>query len=309
MSLTFTKALTTGLRVTDSVRKNSPKEQVLSYYEKAGPDYEVWSRKFNMHFGYYEQGVSPFRREALLENMNRKVLSTLGIKDTDQMLIDMGCGLGGTLRFAARNYPHLELKGVTIVPWQIKKGNQLNKAEGLNRAIQLLQEDYSHTSIPDNSVDLVLAIESSCYAGGTDKGDLLSEIHRILRPGGRFVVADGLLRHRQPMNYLVKNIYRRLCDSWALSGLGVLPDMERTLNALGFEEMRSEDISWNVAPSVAHVPGTVLFFLIRQLLFGKEKMNKERWDNLRSPLLTIIIGLVRSHFGYYLISGTKQSIL
>jgi hypothetical protein len=42
------------------------------------------------------------------------------------------------------------------------------------------------------------------------------------------------------------------------------------------------------------------------LFFGKEPMTKERWDNLKSPLFTMVLGSARSHFGYYLISGTKS---
>lgn len=285
--------------------KAGSKDRILAYYEKAGPDYEAWSPNFNMHFGFYQRGINPFRREDLLENMNRKVLSKLSITDDDQQLVDMGCGLGATLRYAAKQHPHLDLKGITIVPWQVEHGTQINESSGFGSRIQLVEEDYRCTSIPDNSADVVLAIESSCYAGGSGKEDLTSEIYRILKPGGRFVIADGFIRTTKPMNRMVKSIYRLLSESWALKGLGVVPAMETGLKKTGFKKVQIEDISWRVAPSVAHVPFTVISFLVKQWLFGKREMTQERWDNLKSPLLTLIIGLIRSHFGYFLISGKK----
>lgn len=300
---------TIGVSVPSSVKRSEhkrSKERILAYYEEAGPDYEVWSQNFNMHFGYCQRGINPLRREDLLQNMNRKVLTALQISAKDQVLVDMGCGLGGTLRYAASRHPHLALTGVTIVPWQVDKGTQLNQAAGLSSQVQIMNADYRQTSLPDNSVDVVLAIESSCYAGGESKEDLLAEMYRILRPGGRFVIADGFIRTTKPMNGLVRRIYEVLRDSWALTGLGVVPMIERSLDEIGFEKVKIEDVSWNVAPSVAHVPGTVISFLLKQLFFGKRPMNKERWDNLKSPILTMIIGLIRSHFGYFLISGTKQ---
>src|SRR5277367_5761924 len=69
------------------------------YYSEAGPDYAAWSREFNMHFGYYRAGANPFGREAMLEQMNTEVLSRLQLNGIPEpQLLDLGCGLGATLR-------------------------------------------------------------------------------------------------------------------------------------------------------------------------------------------------------------------
>src|SRR5262245_46898250 len=74
------------------------------YYSEAGPDYAAWSREFNMHFGYYYAGANPFHREAMLEQMNAEVLARLKVDGiAEPQLLDLGCGLGATLRsFACR---------------------------------------------------------------------------------------------------------------------------------------------------------------------------------------------------------------
>ena len=49
------------------------RDRLIAYYENAAPDYGEWSRGFNMHFGFYRRGVNRFRRETMLEEMNRQV--------------------------------------------------------------------------------------------------------------------------------------------------------------------------------------------------------------------------------------------
>src|SRR5579862_7686051 len=84
------------------------------YYSEAGPDYAAWSREFNMHFGYYRAGRNPFQRESMLEQMNREVLGRLYLDGiAEPRLLDLGCGLGATLRSTARRMPNAQLLGVT----------------------------------------------------------------------------------------------------------------------------------------------------------------------------------------------------
>jgi cyclopropane fatty-acyl-phospholipid synthase-like methyltransferase len=291
----------------DSGKVLSKKDRVITYYENAGPDYQAWSKNYNMHFGYFEKGINPLNREAMLENLNLQVFKRLQIERyAHGTIADFGCGLGASLRFGVKHFPNIKMKGITIVPWQVAHAGELCKQSPASSRIEILEADYTRTRFEPNSIDAVIAIESSCYAAGDNKADLLKEIHRVLKPGGKFVISDGFLKHGKPLNKFLDTAYNTLCNSWALDELGNIQEVERTLQWLGFYNIKVEDISLNVAPSVAHVPWTVFTFLIKQFIAGKKKMSKERWDNLKSPLLTMILGSARSHFGYYLVSGTKQ---
>ena len=57
----------------------SRNERLIAYYEGSGPDFAEWSTGFNMHFGYFRAGLNPFRREGMLNEMNRQVLERLGL--------------------------------------------------------------------------------------------------------------------------------------------------------------------------------------------------------------------------------------
>ena len=83
-----------------------PQIGLEQYYREAGPDYAAWSREFNMHFGYYRAGLNPLRRESMLEQMNTEVLVRLNVNHlAEPQLLDLGCGLGATLRSFARRLP------------------------------------------------------------------------------------------------------------------------------------------------------------------------------------------------------------
>lgn len=298
-----------------TIRTSAPAEEATSaasfqrYYQEAGPDYAAWSAHFNMHFGYFRRGMNPFNREAMLERMNREVLHRLRLdRDSDDCapvrILDMGCGLGATLRSIARRLPAAELNGITLVPWQLEQGRHLNQSCSQAPHIALTLGDYQHTAYPSASFDALYAIESSCYARGANKSDFLRESHRLLRPGGRMVIADGFLgpgKLRGPQ----KRICRTLCDCWAIETLGEIGPFTRELERLGFRDVVVEPIQSRVTPSVLHVPWVTLKFLLVSVAFGKRRMTRARWNNVLAPILLPFVGFPVGPMTYYIISATR----
>lgn len=187
-----------------------------------------------MHFGYYRAGANPLRRESMDE---RRGASRLRLADDPKlMLLDLGCGLGATLRSIARRLPHSRLLGLTRVPWQVEHAHALNVAAACDERVRVIQGDYEDTSLPSGSVDGAYALESSCHGHGADKSALLWKGHRLLRPGGRLVVADGFLSDGRFCSAVQQRIYRRLCGCWVIEELGQLHLLTAGLKKLGFTD-------------------------------------------------------------------------
>jgi len=281
---------------------------IRQHYEYAGPDYEYWSQNFNLHFGYYRKGLNALNRESLLEEMNQQVLKRLQIPlDSSDTLLDLGCGLGATSRAAARSYPTLLLQGISIVPYQIKRAQELNEQARLDERIGILEGDFRKIPFRDEAVNYAIGVESTCHCEGDDKSAVMSEMHRVLKPGGRFVIADVLRKHDRPIRGMLGKAYRGLCDCWALESFAEKGALKRKLEDLGFKDIRFEEVSWHVAPSVMHVPGVIAKWIFRELQRDrKEALKKERVEHVKASFLSIILGLARPHFGYYLISGRKN---
>jgi cyclopropane fatty-acyl-phospholipid synthase-like methyltransferase len=260
-----------------------------------------------MHFGYYRAGANPLNRESMLEQMNAEVLARLNVNDiAAPWLLDLGCGLGATLRSFARRLPHARLLGLTRVPWQVRHAQALNDAAGCGERVRVIEGDYEDTMMPAGSYDGAYALESSCHAHGADKSALLGEAHRLLRPGGRLVVADGFLGSDRFVSALQQRIYRKLCECWVIEELAQLDLFTARLEQLGFTDITVEHLQLRVAPSVAHVPWVTLKFLLTDVVFGKRKMTRARWNNVLAPVLLPLVSAPLGPMTYCMITATKR---
>ncbi len=272
-------------------------EAMVRYYSEAGPDYAAWSCGFNMHFGYWEAGLNPFHREALLERMNEVVTASL---EGCRKVLDMGCGLGATARSLAARSPRGRVTGITVVPWQVERAREATAA---GERVEFFEEDYTQTDFGNTEFDGAYAIESFCHGPGRDKAACIRETARILRSGGKFVMADGFLKKRTQLPRWLAFCHKKLCECWSMDSLPVLPEVLNCLEAEGFRVTAVEDVSWRVAVSVAHVP----FVTARFLLAQRSRLSKERRNNLLAPLLTGVVGLARAYSGYYILRAEKTS--
>ena len=282
--------------------KPSTEEVTTHFYNEATEDYEFWSKDFNMHFGYYIPfKTNLFKRDTMLNEMNKQIFKRLNLKSKKNLIADLGCGMGGTMRYALTNYTNKSshIFGVTLSPFQVEEGNKLLK--NLNGLI--LQENYNHTTFKDNSIDGAYAIESFCHDGHDIES--FKEAYRILKPGGSLVIADAFLK-KQPEELCTGSnfCYQKLCEGWSLKRLATIHQLEHELHEIGFKHVNIEDISFRVAPSVLHVPFAITGFMLKKLFLGKT-IKKESFNNLKGSLFALLSGLHMKSFGYYLITITK----
>jgi len=281
-------------------------DRAVEYYSSAGPDFAMWSRKFNMHFGYYEQGMNPLRLEPMLERMNARVTDELGLPSQgSKLLLDMGCGLGATARYIARNYQDSFINCVTCVPWQIEHGRELTAEVNLHRKVVFFLADFADTPFSDGLFDGLYAIESSRYARGSDKGEFLKEAFRLLKPGSRIALTDGFLKDAANIDPLTQLLYAKSCEAWAIDEFADIDVFAAMMDEAGFEDIRIEELSWKIAPSVAHVPVTALKFLYKALVEDRNSLRGSRLGHLTAPIYGALLGLRRNRFGYFLVSARK----
>jgi MPBQ/MSBQ methyltransferase len=292
--------------MTIDVSRGTQHDRLVAYYEEAGPDFAQWSAGFNMHFGYYRRGLNPFRRERMLSEMNRQVLDRLRLASgSGGRVVDLGCGVGATLREAAARFPSAEICGITVVPWQVEKGNAWNQRLGIHPRARLELRDYTDSGFPASSADGAYAIESACHAPGGDKEPFVREAARILKSGARLVVADGFRKnHTRPFGPVASRLHHTLCESFVLPELADIELFAAALTRHGFGDIHIEDASWRVAPSALHAPAAVVWFALKKSLRG-ERLGRWSISNLKGSALSAVVGALRWKFGYYIVSARR----
>lgn len=295
MNTTLSHTTHTGLKKTHATSK-----EIKTFYDEATEDYTFWSQDFNMHFGYFSVGkTNLFLRDTMLNEMNTQVLKRLELPSSKQLIADLGCGMGGTMRHFLQNHPLLSMIGVTLSDFQVTEGNKLLK----KFPAVIIKEDFRNTSIPSNSVDGAIAVESFCHTGHSIA--TLKEAYRILKPSKKLVIGDAFLKKSPNKLCLGSSFsYKKLCEKWSLEGLGVIAQVKENLKEIGFSKVTVEDISFRVAPSVFHVPFAIPLFLLKKIL-KREPIKKQSWDNLKASFYALTSGLHMKDFGYYLITAEK----
>lgn len=107
---------------------------------------------------------------------------------TGEVCVDLGSGRGtDALRMADEVGSDGFVWGIDIADGMLEKARATAARLGATN-VRFEKAELEHLPIPNQSVDLVI---SNCVLNhARDKAAVWSEIHRILKPGGRFVVSD-----------------------------------------------------------------------------------------------------------------------
>lgn len=112
----------------------------------------------------------------------------------EHQILDLCCGQGRhSLELARRGYPNIN--GLDFSQLLIDIAKQRAVAAGLDKKTTFQQGDASHLPYPTHSFDVVMCLGNSFgyFHSVNDDVLVLSEIARVLKPGGRLVLdlADG----------------------------------------------------------------------------------------------------------------------
>ena len=182
-------------------------------------EYDAWTQDGileyywgeHIHLGYYnqEEMEAGYKKKDFIQAKYDFVDEMMKLGGIDQdvgkdvKVLDVGCGVGGTSRYLAKNLgPKAEVTGITLSPNQVARAQELAVEQDVPNAkftvMNALEMDF-----PDNSFDVVWACESGEHM--PDKKKYIEEMMRVLKPGGKFVMATWCQRDDRTVPFTDKD--------------------------------------------------------------------------------------------------------
>lgn len=107
-----------------------------------------------------------------------------GVELAGRRVLEVGCGRGGNCSYLTRYEAAAPMVGFDLSPTNLDLCRVFHRLSGLSFSCG----DAQALPFADASFDVVVNLESAhCYP---DLAAFLSEVHRVLRPGGVFCLAD-----------------------------------------------------------------------------------------------------------------------
>jgi SAM-dependent methyltransferase len=131
------------------------------------------------------------------------------LPDNPKRILDLGCNVGALLKNLTLWYPDAQIFGVDI------NAKALEKARVLVPNADIRLSGGESLPFEDDTFDLVTSFEVLEHVPESLRRVVFSEVERILRPGGTFVISvphKGLFRWMDSNNFrfLFPNFYKRV---------------------------------------------------------------------------------------------------
>jgi len=254
------------------------KEEIVRYYDQCQIDYSLfWDLNHSraMHAGYWDETTRSLRDA--LKRENEVLAERVRICKRDRVL-DAGCGVGGSSLFLAQKYG-CDVVGISLSGKQVQRASTIAEKAQIHPKPSFLVGDYTHTGFEKHSFDVVWAVESVCHA--SNKEDFVAEAARLLKTGGRLILADGFALKDHPL-------MDKWLKGWGVPSLETAEDFIAMLKRHGFSNIEFQDATPHVMPSAKR--------LYLYSLFGVPLSKLGEWVGLRTSVQTENLLSARYHY-------------
>jgi arsenite methyltransferase len=175
-----------------------------------------------------------------------------------ETVVDLGAGAGIDVFLAARKVgEHGRVIGVDMTADMVSRGQQLAQEYGFAN-VEFRLGEIEHLPLEADSVDVII---SNCVINLTaDKLVSFREIHRVLKPGGRFLISDLVTAGDLPDDV------RRSFAAWANCLAGAMEKVAylKTIRQAGFTEVSVvSEAPYKEADLDARLKGKILSVKVR----------------------------------------------
>jgi cyclopropane-fatty-acyl-phospholipid synthase len=209
--------------------KDENRDAIQFHYDVSNEFYKLWlDRAMVYSCGYFEEPDSGLdeAQQAKLEHICRKLLLQPG-----ERLLDIGCGWGALVIYAARNYG-VYAHGVTLSEKQLSVARQRIAEAGLEDRVTVEFKDYRDLR-EEAAYDKVASVGMFEHVGLKNLPLYFSSVHRLLKPDGLFL--NHGITHVQPG--WKKNVWTRFINRYVFPDgqLDTISNIQSVMERSSFE--------------------------------------------------------------------------
>jgi len=203
---------------------------------------ECWGGE-NHHLGIFDDTDNFF--EAAVK-ANENLVGRLSITP-ETLILDVGSGFCGLPRYLAKNTDCQKVFGLNLSEKENEYARIKNAEENLDEKINVIDGDYNNMPFSDDEFDILVSQDAMLHS--PDKGRLVGECARVLKPGGTFVFSDIL-----EMDTLSREEAERVYARVKTPNIATYNLYKEKLREAGFEILEIQDLgSSNLARSYQEV--------------------------------------------------------
>ncbi len=218
---------------------------VRSYYDRHTPSFVTYGQgggEGAIHRAVWGPGTTT-RDEAFhfVEDRIADVapgLSPAPLRTRPAHVVDLGCGVGGSLCYLAGQLP-IQGTGLTLSPIQARHATTRIHKAGLTGRVRCLEGDFCDPPADIPPADVVFAIES--FVHGPDPALFFAASHRLLCPGGILIICDDFARATTDPGASVA--LRRYRQGWHINTLLLPEQLQEVAGDHGFTHEHTTDLT------------------------------------------------------------------
>ena len=119
--------------------------------------------------------------------------------DSGSTVLDIGSGYGGAARRLVERF-NCRVTCVNVAEAENVRNRELNESAGVADRIEVIDGTFESIPLADASVDFAWCQDAILHSG--DRQQVLAEVDRVLKPGGRFVFTDPMMSDDCPAGVL-----------------------------------------------------------------------------------------------------------
>jgi tocopherol O-methyltransferase len=215
--------------------RTNDKHRIIEHYDLLSPYYRsLWGE--HLHHGYWIRGDES--KEQAQIQLIEHLAQLAGVKPGSDVL-DIGCGMGASSLFLARNY-NAAVTGINTSSVQVQMAIQAAAREQLNAQFLLMDAQAMDFQ---KQFDLLWSVESISHY--QHREEFFASAAKLLKPGGLFAITDWF--KKKDLTRAETRKFIDPIDKGMFVELQVMDDYEELLVSNGLRILRREVLNENCA--------------------------------------------------------------